>query len=143
MRGLPLLLVVLGAACAGSAGSELDGAEGASGDLVPSVEVEVAPSSIRLLLHVTNVGSRPVTFRFPTSQRFDFDVETPAGERVWRWSDGRSFLQVLSEATLAPGETWDMEAVWATVPGAGRYVARGRLVSMGGGVEQEAPFEVQ
>ncbi len=94
------------------------------------------------MLHVTNTGTRPMEFVFPTSQRFDFEVVTPDGEGVWRWSEGMAFLQVLSRATLQPAESWDMEAVWEPGDRSGRFEAVGRLTARSHGLEQRAAFEL-
>lgn len=136
---IPLMVT----ACAGS-GERSGPGEGGEmpEDLAASLEVEVAESSVRLVLHVTNTGTRPMEFVFPTSQRFDFEVVTPDGEGVWRWSEGMAFLQVLSRATLQPAESWDMEAVWEPGDRSGRFEAVGRLTARSHGLEQRAAFEL-
>jgi hypothetical protein len=83
-----------------------------------------------------------LTFTFPTSQRYDFVVHTWEGERVWRWSEDMAFLQVVTFATLEPGETWAMEASWRPAGRSGRYIATGRLTSSDRPVEQRAAFDL-
>lgn len=107
-----------------------------------SLEVGIASDEVRLSFHVTNVSTDPVSFTFPTSQRHDFFVETEAGERVWQWSGDRAFLQVITEATLEPGETWSMDAAWVHGGQSGRFVGVGRLAAMDRPVEQRAAFEL-
>jgi hypothetical protein len=143
MRFVPLLLVALTAGCAGS-GETPEPGDGTTvpDDLAASVEVKVAPSTVRLVLHVTNSGADPIEFTFPTSQRFDFEVLTVDGQRVWRWSDDMAFLQAISRATLAPGESWDMEGEWDPGAREGRYVARGRLTARGRELVQQTPFDL-
>jgi hypothetical protein len=142
MRLASILVVALtGAACT-SAVEEPGG--GASGEpLVASVEVEVGPSSARLLLHVTNSGSEPVAFTFPTAQRHDLVVTTREGEEVWRWSNGMAFAQVVSRATLQPGETWGMSAVWEYGSRTGEYVATGVLAASDRSLRQSVSFEIR
>lgn len=111
-------------------------------DLASSLEVGVAPGEVRLTLHVTNTSSTPLDFTFPTSQRYDFVVEGAGGEQVWRWSDDRAFAQVITPATLAPGETWTVEAVWEHGERTGPHVAAGWLTVGDGRVEQRASFEL-
>jgi hypothetical protein len=107
-----------------------------------SLEVGIASDEVRLSFHVTNASADPVSFTFPTSQRHDFFVENEAGERVWQWSGDRVFLQVITEATLEPGETWSMDAAWVHGGQTGRFVGVGRLVAMDRPVEQRAAFEL-
>jgi len=54
----------------------------------------------QVMLVVRNTTGIPVTFTFPTSQRFDFIVRDAFGKEVLRWSDGRMFLQVVEQETL-------------------------------------------
>jgi hypothetical protein len=99
--------------------------EAAPAELVASLRVEVEPAVARLVLHVTNASAHPVTLHFPTAQVYDFEIRTPKGEMLWRWSAGRAFAQVETVRTLAPGETLTEAARWR--PG-GR---RGELVGVG------------
>jgi hypothetical protein len=144
MRGAVLLVVgILWVGCVPhaqpSAGEE---AGWVVGDLATSLEVGVAQGEVRLALHVTNTGSTPREFTFPTSQRYEFEVEGPGGAPLWRWSADRSFAQVITEARLDPGETWSMEAVWKSGARSGNLVAIARLVAMDRPVEQRREFEL-
>ncbi|MFP4622920.1 MAG: BsuPI-related putative proteinase inhibitor [Gemmatimonadota bacterium] len=133
---------LLVAGCAGSNGTE-GRTEPEAPDLAVSLEVDVAPGSVGLALHVTNSGADPVTFTFPSSQRYDFVISTPAGEEVWRWSEGRFFTQAVTEATLAPGASWSMEAEWDPGTRTGRYTAAGVLTARDRGVRQSTAFEIR
>lgn len=139
-------MVITALALAGCAGSgepgERGGSVGEAERLVSSMEAKVSPSSVRFILHVTNTGSEPLELRFSSSQRYDFIVETPAGDRVWRWSDDMAFLQALSRDTLAPGESWDMDAVWDPGDRAGDYVATGVLTAGDHEVRQSTAFRL-
>jgi hypothetical protein len=108
-----------------------------------SLEIGIAANEARLVFHVTNASDAPVSFTFPTSQRYDFYVETEAGERLWQWSADRAFLQVITEATLEPGETWTMDASWEHGGRWGTFVGVGRLVASDRPVEQRAAFELR
>ncbi len=52
-------------------------------------------------LTVRNTTDLPVTFTFPTSQRFDFVLYDFLDQEMSRWSDGRAFLQVTGQEILA------------------------------------------
>jgi hypothetical protein len=112
------------------------------GDLASSLEVGIAADEVRLAFHVTNTSAAAVEFTFPTSQRYDFVVETVDGIPVWRWSGDRMFAQMLTVARLEPGETWTMEAAWPSAGRVGAHVAVARLVDMGATVEQRTGFEL-
>jgi hypothetical protein len=142
-----VFLVLLGlhlAGCAGSNGQVEAGKEErvSPSDLAASMEVKVGVDGVRLVLHLTNTTSRTMEFTFPTSQRYDFVVTRPSGEEVWRWSEGMAFLQAISRATLEPGESWDMEAVWDPGDRSGELIATGRLTARDRAVEQSATFEL-
>lgn len=129
--------------CAGSGEhSEAGGSVPGSQDLVSSMEVKVSPSSVRFILHVTNNGDEPLELTFTSSQRYDFIVESRAGEEVWRWSDDMAFLQALSQDTLPPGDSWDMDAVWDPGDRTGEYVATGVLTAREHEMRQSAAFRL-
>jgi len=138
-RVLTASLVAL--ACAGPNGAS-SGAGPAGGELAASVGVEVRSDSVRFGFHVTNVSRRVLHFTFPTSQRYDFIVETESGEPVWRWSEGRAFAQGQAEVRLEPGESWDMRASWIPRDLSGRFVVTGQLASRAATVRQQAAFEL-
>jgi hypothetical protein len=135
------VLVVMMAGCA-PWGAASDDPAWPSGQVASSLEVGIAASEVRFVLHVTNVTESPVDFTFPTSQRYDFMVDDGAGQEVWRWSADRAFTQVVTHARLEAGETWTMEAAWTTDQESGTYIATGRLTAMDRPVEQRAAFEL-
>jgi hypothetical protein len=145
-RAAVLVAALVVAGCAGSAEqadrSEPGGTEGGR-DVAATMEVKVSGDSVRFILHVTNSGEVPLELTFPTSQRYDIVVQTPEGEEVWRWSEGMAFLQVISRATLAPGETWDMEAVWDPAGRSGEFVAAGVVTARDRELRQTATFELE
>ncbi len=145
MRAFPALAVsVFVLACGAPREAPVSGTEGGAGvgDLAVSMEVEVRPDRVHLLLHVTNGGREPVSFTFPTSQRYDFAVTAQAGEQVWQWSSDMAFLQAISHDTLSPGDTWDMDAEWDPGDHAGAFQARGWLTAEDSRLEQQTGFEL-
>lgn len=134
-------LVLGGCAGSGEQGEPGGGMEGTD-ELVSSMEVKVSESAVRFILHVTNTGEEPMELMFRTSQRYDFIVETPSGEAVWRWSDDMAFLQALSQDTLEPGESWDMDATWDPGDRTGDYVATGVLTAGERELRQSTAFRL-
>ena len=83
--------------------------------------------AIPLELDVRYVGKDSLPLNFPTSQRYDFQIEKE-GEILWRWSDGRTFAQVLGQFPLSPELPHvRYRAVFKGHLPPGRYTARGIL----------------
>ena len=59
---------------------------------------------IEMTLEISNQTNEEITLRFKDAQRFDFMIEKD-GVKLWRWSDGRMFAQLLGEERLSPGKT--------------------------------------
>ncbi len=59
--------------------------------------------SIAMELIVFNRSAESLTFDFRDAQHYDFVIEDAEGNSVWRWAEGRMFIQVLGEETLGPG----------------------------------------
>lgn len=130
------------AACAGAGEQATREGMAVERDLVGTVEVKVSPSSVRLVLHVTNTGEAPLELHFSTSQRYDFIVETATGEEVWRWSNDMAFMQALSQDTLPAGGSWAMDAVWDPGDRSGEYVATGVLTAREHELRQSTAFQL-
>ncbi len=75
---------------------------------------------------VTNRTAAMQTLTFTSSQTSDFIVYRDGGnEHVWRWSDGKAFLQVVSSIELAPGESFTASVDWDQLDGDGSPVGPG------------------
>jgi hypothetical protein len=96
---------------------------------------------ITLRIALTNPGSTPERLEFSSARTHDAIVRTASGREVWRWSHGRQFAQMLSELTLAPGESrelslrWDPARAGDAAPGEGDYVAVGLIPALGASIE--------
>lgn len=134
---LPVLLVLLGAGCAGTtAGGTMNG------PLLPSLQASTLDDSVHFVLQVTNTGTEPVELRFRSGQSHDFVVLD--GEReIWRWSGEMMFTQALRRETLAPGATLTFEEAWRPPETLqGELVAVGRLVAENHPIEQRTRFRL-
>jgi hypothetical protein len=82
-----------------------------------------------------NTHDEPLRLTFPTSQIFELQIHDASGYPVWRWSEGRAFLQMITRKEFTGEHHWVV-----TVPLApeakpfppGQYVAEGYLTSTGG-----------
>ena len=112
-------------------------------DLVPSLEVEVARDTVNFVLHLTNSGTQPLVLEFNSSQRYDFQVRTPAGDAVWTWSADKVFGQMVGSETIASGDSREFRDHWAAGGRKGAFVAVGRIVAGNRPVEQRTNFEIR
>ncbi len=82
-----------------------------------------------------NISDQPQTVTFPSGQDFDITVRRQSGEQVWQWSASRTFIQVLREVMLQPGEQRTFTATWnpaqesGTAAGPGVYEATAVLTT--------------
>ena len=119
-------------------------ADGAQSDAFRSTE----PITLRITL--ANPGDTSQRLDFSSARTHDAIVRAASGGEVWRWSHGRQFAQMLSELTLAPGESrelslrWDPSQAEGSAPGGGDYVAIGLIPALGAPL-QSAPvaFSIQ
>ncbi|MBM7573418.1 BsuPI-related putative proteinase inhibitor [Aquibacillus albus] len=71
------------------------------GEMVPSLE-ETSP--LIFSYTITNQSKNEVTLEFSSSQRFDYAVYNDKGEQIYLFSSLASFLQVVGEEKVKPGE---------------------------------------
>jgi hypothetical protein len=87
-------------------------------DTVTTLQLDVSLDAARdgddvvLRFRVANPTGEPVTFEFPSGQRYDFSAWTAAGDPLWRWSADKSFIMALGHVTLAPGESLEFVERW-------------------------------
>ncbi len=87
-------------------------------DTVTTLQLDVSLGAARdgddvvLRFRVANPTGEPVTFEFPSGQRYDFSAWTAAGDALWRWSADKSFIMALGHVTLAPGESLEFVERW-------------------------------
>jgi len=142
-----VVALALGAvACGGEQRREATRAAGGR-DLAVSLRVGptvVAPgASLHVLLGARNRADTAVTLRFATSQRYDFAVLDAAGNEVWRWSAGRTFVQATGEQTVPPGWEVNYEEDFAAPTAAGDYRLVGAVMALGGSPSGVASFTVR
>jgi hypothetical protein len=80
-------------------------------NIVASISQQSA-ESMTFRIGVENTGSEAETLNFGNSQFFDIEVRSASGALVWRWSTGKSFLDVLWSLDLDPGESSVQETAW-------------------------------
>ena len=117
-------------------------------ELSANKSVYAPGEDVRAQLTVTNTGTAPATFTFPTGQRYELAVRQ-RGREVWRWSNDRAFTQVVSALSLTPGETLTFRDVWPGVNNnnvpvpPGTYTMAGWLTSPGHAGVTESSVEIR
>ena len=92
--------------------------------------IYAAGEGIVMELIVFNRTAESLTFDFRDAQHYDFIIEDTEGNSVWRWAEGRMFIQVLGEETLGPGrEEVVYTGTYAGPLEPGDYKVIGALVS--------------
>ncbi len=146
---LPVIAIAAACLLAGPGGISCDGkpqgdrpgapAEPVGADSVRAyVELRemgyAALEPVPMRLVVRNISARALRLTFPDAQRFDFVISRDR-ERVWAWSDGRTFAGSQGILSLARGDslvydyTWDGKLAGGTLPRLGRYRVRGLLMT--------------
>jgi Intracellular proteinase inhibitor len=78
-----------------------------------NLEIEKKETEARLALKVKNPTDSFLSFKFGTSQDYDFVVrEKESGLEIWRWSKGLYFSKVLRDVALLPEKEWRFEVFW-------------------------------
>lgn len=62
------------------------------------------PETNSIIYTIKNEGSVKETLSFTTSQRYDYVLSSKEHGLIERYSDGKVFLQVLTDITIEPGE---------------------------------------
>jgi|GEM_PF-475858 len=100
-------------------------------------------SNVRAVLVVGNSTDRARTLSFSSAQRYDFVLTNQAGEEVHRWSEERSFAQVLGEEGLEPGGELEWSEEFRAPEEPGHYLLRGIVTTLDGDLSAGLPLEVR
>ena len=94
----------------------LENRTGGSGGLFLRIEARASVhegeiTSVNMTL--TNYGFQAVKLTFPTSKQFDFVVLDSTRQTVYRWSQDKVFLEVLTQIELQAGESTTRTLTWS------------------------------
>ena len=67
--------------------------------------------SVYVRYRLTNISTNDLELIFPSGQRYDLHLDG-SQDRVWTWSQDKSFILSLSSQTLAAGETYEFETAF-------------------------------
>jgi hypothetical protein len=95
-------------------------------------------AAVTFTLTVTNPSDVPVTLTFSSGQLYDFAVTSPSGAaQVWRWGQGRNFIQSVLTRTIPPkdkltfAERWNQRTQVGLQALSGVYAVTGLVASAG------------
>jgi hypothetical protein len=74
--------------------------------------------SVHMTYKITNLSDSPISFIFPSTQRYDFFIMRN-DSFIWCWSWGLGFITLMGEIFLNPGDSTQAFASWSdqTYPG--------------------------
>jgi len=105
--------------------------------VIPALEVTLttdrdayAPGDTAVAtLAVVNGGANAVTLDFGTGQRYDLELFGSDGARLWRWSDGRGFIQMIGQETVEAGARREYHERILLPDGPGEYRLVGTITA--------------
>ena len=103
-------------------------------NLMPPVDPQHAIPLMLARLTLRHTRQEPLRLTFPTGQRFDLVIRNEKDEVVFRWSQGKAFIQAIGTESIQGERNWVIDVPLATgnVPfPQGRYVAEGWLTTEG------------
>jgi len=68
-------------------------------------DAKMTNDGLVLKLKITNRGSKDVVIEHTAANKYDFVLFDEAGNEIYRWSDGKVFLMILTQTTIKPGES--------------------------------------
>jgi hypothetical protein len=99
--------------------------------------------SITASITLTNATDRERDLSFATAQRYDLVLLDRDDLELFRWSDERSFAQVLGRVELAPGERVEWTETFPAPSRPGHYLLLGRVTTQAGDLSASVPLEVR
>ena len=69
--------------------------------------------TISLSLWMANLTNQSILLNYNTSQKYDFQLDLPSGQTLWRWSDDKSFAQMISKFSFSPDQSIRFEEQYA------------------------------
>jgi len=106
----------------------LENRTGGSGGLFLRIEAKASVhkgETTSVNLTITNDRTESVELTFPTSKQFDFIVLDTAQQTVYRWSQDKVFLTVLTQIELQAGESTTRTLTWSCNLPEGDYTVVG------------------
>jgi hypothetical protein len=99
-------------------------------NLMPPIDPNFSVPRMTARLTLRNTTSKPVTLTFASGQRYDLELRDERDRVVYRWSEGRAFIQMLGQEEFGPGEK-DYVIVLRLADKQGQPLAAGKYTAVG------------
>ncbi|WP_435335779.1 BsuPI-related putative proteinase inhibitor [Haloarchaeobius sp. TZWWS8] len=109
--------------------------------LTGTLDATKSGDAVTFSFTVTNDGDALVELQFSDSQTHDVAVVEDDDTEVWRWSDGRMFMQMLQQESIDAGDSVTFECSWDD-PQPGSYVAEAFLSASNADCDASCSFSV-
>ena len=76
------------------------------------VQPIAGPEEVVFEIMLTNEGQKTLEFEIPSSQFYEITIQDHKDEVVYRYSEGRYFLQAIQKVIIKPGETKTWMETW-------------------------------
>jgi hypothetical protein len=105
-------------------------------DFMPPVDPRRSVPQMTARLTLRSTHEPPIPLQFASGQSYDLVLQTEDGRVVYRWSEGKAFIQVIRLESFGPGErNYVVVVALGDQDGKplpqGRYMAEGWLTTMG------------
>ena len=74
--------------------------------LIPDVTAEYSGGMLSTHFEVDNISENAISVTFPSGQRYDYQILDGSGEILYTWSMDKSFIEMLMDETIEPGQSW-------------------------------------
>jgi len=115
--GLAIIFAAAVTACApGQRGGTADGGAGLAKALQTNLRAEPGEfrlsqhRDVRIVFSLVNTSRQVLRLDFPTEQHLEVAVKGSGGQRLFLWSEDRSFAALASSVVVNPGERLEYEA---------------------------------
>lgn len=107
-------------------------------ELVSSIQTDKTEyargQTVNIRMKVQNTGKHSIALPLSTVRQYDFIVRDAGGQTLWRWSDSRAFIPMLSSMIFARREEKTFTVQWnpteeGIMPGPGTYHISGVLAT--------------
>ncbi|WP_226644659.1 BsuPI-related putative proteinase inhibitor [Mesobacillus subterraneus] len=108
--GLMIILLLMAVAPALAIGEEKETTEKLEYSFY--IDPLAGPEKAEFEMILQNLGDTELSFEFPTSQKYEITVEDGSKQKVFQYSEGKSFAQAFETVTLKPQEKVKWVEVW-------------------------------
>jgi hypothetical protein len=92
------------------------------------VDPVAGPDRTEFELVLRNNGDMPLSFEFPTSQKYEITVVDSNKKKVYQYSEGKAFAQAFETLTIKPQESVKWKESWDYITAADVRITEGEYI---------------